>query len=73
MSKVKLKKELQHLDESFYNGVYNNFVATLKFMAKYNLLDNFKLRAEKCTKWASPCGCGFTDEIADVFYKYYQE
>lgn len=60
------------MEEPFYNGAYNNFVATLKYMSKYGILDNFKLRAQQCVKWASGCGYGFADDIADVFYEYYQ-
>lgn len=61
------------MEEQFYNGAYNNFSAALKFIAKHNLLDSFKLRAKQCVEWASPCGYGFADEIADVYYDYYQE
>lgn len=61
------------MEESFYNGAYNNFLAALKFMHKHNLLEDFKLRAEDCVKWASVCGYGFADEIAQVFYDYYNE
>ncbi len=61
------------MEESFYNGAYNNFAKALKFMEKHNLLDNFKLRAEQCVKWASVCGYGFADEMASVFYDYYSE
>ena len=34
------------MDEAFYNGAFNNFVTTLKFMDKHNLLEDFKLRVE---------------------------
>lgn len=61
------------MEESFYNGAYNNFVAALKFIHKHDLLYNFKLRAEQCVKWASVCGYGFADDIADAFYDYYSE
>ena len=61
------------MEETFYNGAYNNFVAALKFIHKHDLLDNFKLRAEQCVKWASVCGYGFADDIADAFYNYYSE
>jgi len=37
------------------------------------LLAEFKLRAKQCVRWASPCGYGFADDIADIFYEYYQE
>ena len=61
------------MEESFYNGAYNNFVAALKFIHKHDLLYNFKLRVEQCVKWASVCGYGFADDIAEVFYDYYGE
>ncbi|MDP4270950.1 MAG: DUF6155 family protein [Bacteroidota bacterium] len=59
------------MDEAFYTGAYNNFSAALKFMAKHNILQDFRIRVEDCVKWASPCGYGFADEIADLFYEYY--
>jgi AICAR transformylase/IMP cyclohydrolase PurH len=59
--------------EQFYNAAYNNFKAALEFMYKHNLLDKFKLRAEQCVKWASPCGYGFAGEIADAYHEYYQK
>jgi hypothetical protein len=57
--------------EQFYDSSYNNYKAALVFMWKNNLLDEFKLRAEQCVKWASPCGYGFADDIAGVFYEFY--
>jgi len=59
--------------EQFYDSAYNNYKSALAFMAKHNLLDDFKLRAEQCVKWASPCGYGFASDIAEVFYEFYQE
>ena len=61
------------MSKTFYNAAYNNFTAALKFIAKHCLLEAFKLRAEQCVKWASPCGYGFADEIEDKFDEYYQE
>ncbi|MCL2290631.1 MAG: DUF6155 family protein [Bacteroidetes bacterium] len=57
----------------FYNGAYNSFVATLKFLHKNDLLDSFKNRVEQCLKWASSCGYGFGEAIADVYHEYYQD
>ncbi len=59
--------------EQFYDSTYNNYKSALEFIAKNNLLEDFKLRAKQCVKWASHCGYGFADVIADVFYEYYQE
>jgi len=61
------------ISEPFYNGAYNSFVATLKFLHKNDLLDFFKNRVEQCLKWASSCGYGFGEAIADVYYEYYQD
>lgn len=59
--------------EQFYDSAYNNYKVALEFIAKNNLLDDFKLRAEQCVKWASVCGYGFADDIADIYYAFYQD
>jgi hypothetical protein len=59
--------------EQFYDSTYNNYKAALMFMQKHGLLEQFKLRAEQCVRWASPCGYGFASEIADLYYEYYNE
>jgi len=59
--------------EQFYDSAYNNYRTTLEFIAKNNLLDVFKRRAKQCVKWASRCGYGFADVIAEVYYEYYQD
>lgn len=50
-----------------------NYKAALMFIQKHGLLEQFKLRAEQCIRWASPCGYGFESEIADLYYEYYNE
>ena len=57
--------------EQFYNSAYNNFKTALAFLKKHNLLEQFRPRTEQCLKWASNCGYGFADDIADEFYEYY--
>lgn len=59
--------------EQFYDSTYNNYKAALMFTQKHGLLEQFKLRAEQCVRWASPCGYGFASEIADLYYEYYNE
>jgi hypothetical protein len=59
--------------EQFYDSAYNNYRAALEFIAKNNLQDVFKRRAKQCVKWASRCGYGFADVIAEVYYEYYQD
>ncbi len=60
------------MSEAFYNSAVNNFEAALNFIAKSNLLNYFQNRCEKCVKYASVCGYGFADEMADIYYNYYQ-
>lgn len=57
--------------EQFYDSTYNNYKAALDFLAKHDLLTDFKIRTEQCVTWASNCGYGFADAIADAFYEYY--
>lgn len=59
--------------EQFYNSAYNNYKIAMEFIHAHDLLDSFKLRAAQCVEWASPCGYGFSSDMADVFYEYYQE
>lgn len=59
--------------EQFYNSAVNNYATALEFIIKNNLLDEFKARAKQCVEWASVCGYGFADEIAEVYYEYYQD
>lgn len=59
--------------EQFYSATYNNYRVALDFLADQNLLDDFKLRAERCVEWAASCGYGFADDIANIFYEYYTD
>ncbi len=59
--------------EQFYDSAATNFKAALKYMEKNGLLNDFKLRCVDCVKYASPCGYGFADEIAQIFYDFYGE
>lgn len=59
--------------EQFYNAACNNYTVALKYIATNGLLQKFKPRARQCVRWASPCGYGFADEIAEIYYEYYQE
>lgn len=59
------------MSEQFYDSAYNNFKAALVYIYKNGLSDDFKLRCEDCVKWASPCGYGFADDIAEIYYQYY--
>src|SRR5690554_2184812 len=70
-SACEFTSEWGDMEEQFYTSSWNNYKSALKFIVKNNLLDDFKLRAEQCVQWASPCGYGFADDIGDVYYNYY--
>ena len=57
--------------EQYYTSVENNFDKTIDFIAKNDLLERFEPRLKQCVKWASPCGWGFGDTIADIYYEYF--
>jgi len=57
--------------EQYYTSVENNFEKTMAFIAKNNMLEHFKPRLRQCMEWASSCGWGFADTIADIYYKYF--
>ena len=59
--------------EQYYTSVENNFEKTMAFIAKNNKLEHFKPRLRQCVEWASPCGWGFADTIADLYYEYFPE
>jgi len=59
------------MTEQYYTSTVTNFEKALKFIAKNNLLDNFKLRCETCLKYAEPCGYGFPDEMQEVYDEFY--
>ena len=57
--------------EQYYCSVETNFDKTLEFLSKNNLLEQFKPRLQKCVEWASGCGWGFADIIADIYFDYF--
>ena len=61
------------MTEQYYNSAYNNMKAALEYIKKNDLLENFQLRCEDCVKWASPCGYGFSAEISQLVFDYYNE
>lgn len=58
--------------EQYYTSTATNFEAALKFMSKHGLLHLFQERAQRCVKYASPCGWGFADEIQNIYTEYYK-
>jgi hypothetical protein len=60
------------MSEQFYYSAVSNFERALKYLQKEGLLDDFKVRCERCLEYADPCGYGFPDEMNDVYDEYYQ-
>ena len=57
--------------EQYYTYVENNFEKKWHLLPRINLLEHFKHRLRQCMDWASPCGWGFADTIAYIYYKYF--
>lgn len=45
----------------------------MAFITKNNMQEHFKPRLKQCVEWASPCGWGFADTIADIYYEHFPE
>ncbi|CAH0268989.1 DUF6155 family protein [Chryseobacterium sp. Bi04] len=59
--------------EQFYHSAFNNYKSALEFLEEHHLLRQFQNRAMQCVKWASNCGYGFADDVAGIYYEFYQE
>jgi hypothetical protein len=59
------------MTQQFYDTTCNNFHKALEIIRLEGLLDDFKLRAGQCVEWASPCGYGFADEMADIYHDFF--
>lgn len=57
--------------EQYYTSTVINYERALKYLQKNDLLNDFKLRCEKCLKYAEPCGYRFPVELDDVYSTYY--
>ena len=60
------------MSEQFYASAVNNYEAALKFLKKYNLLDQFQLRCEDCVSNSKHCGYGFEDVMQQFYDEYYE-
>jgi len=58
--------------DHFYNSTSTNFERALKYLKAEGLLDDYRVRCEKCLKYASPCGYGFPDAMGDLYDEFYQ-
>ncbi len=59
--------ELGDMWEQYYDSVESNFDKTVKYIAVNGLWEKYDKRLQQCVKWASVCGWGFSDAMADIY------
>lgn len=55
--------------EQYYDSATSNFRSMLKFLVKNNMLEAMMPRVVQIMAWCWPCGCGFHDEIGELFLR----
>lgn len=53
--------------EQYYTSVDGNFGKTVKHIVVNDLWEIYDYRLRQCVEWASVCGYGFADTIADLY------
>ena len=53
--------------EQYYDSVEGNFDKTVKHIAANGLWEKYDKRLQQCVEWASVCGWGFADAVADMY------
>ena len=53
--------------EQYYTSVEGNFGKTVKHIVVNDLWEIYDYRLRQCVEWASVCGYGFADTIADLY------
>lgn len=64
---IKFTYDFGDMWEQYYDSVEGNFEKTVQFIAKNNLWEKYDKRLLQCVEWASGCGYGFADIIADTY------
>ena len=64
---IKFTYDFGDMWEQYYDSVEGNFEKTAQFIAKNNLWEKYDKRLQQCVEWASGCGYGFADIIADTY------
>jgi hypothetical protein len=59
------------MDDPFYDGILTNFIKALEFMEIHDLLEKFKIDAEKCLKESMTFSIYFMDYMKDIFNEFY--
>ena len=70
---VEFTCEFGDIDEKFYDSMENNFMKTLEYMHKNNLLEQFKGRCRNVVDATVNTGWGFHDTLSDFYFEYYQD
>lgn len=69
----RLSHDYGDITEQYYISAETNFNLALKYIAKQNLLEHFKPKAQLCIKYASRCGYGFDKSMEDIYYDFYED
>lgn len=60
------------MSEQYYTSMAINFEKALKYISTNGLLKELKHEIDLCIKYSTDCGYGFTDEMYDIYYTYYE-
>ncbi len=69
---VQFTNEYGDIDEPFYNSIAGMFINTAKFIQENGLNGIFLARANKIVEDTRDIGWGFHDELADIYYNYFE-
>ncbi len=69
---VQFTNDFGDIDEPFYNSIAGMFSNTAKFIQENGLSEIFVTRAKKVVEDTNGIGWGFHDELADIYYNYFE-
>ena len=70
---VDYTKTYGDIHEAFYNSLVSSFEQALKHSVKYDIYDEITEDAEALLEKCQGFGWGFSENITDVFYEYFDE
>jgi hypothetical protein len=68
---VEFTNDFGDISESFYTSIAVMFRSTLDLIQREGYLDRFKERATKIVQDSDGIGWGFSDDVGDCYYDYY--
>ena len=70
---VEFTNDYGDIDEKFYNNIAGMYEKFLSLIFKEKIEQVFKDRAEKIMKDGEGIGWGFSNELCDLYYSYFEE